>query len=190
MLDFTVNQLVIMGLVLLLGIVLGLMMRSGSKKWRVAYQKERDWRVAAEGTRDRYDARIKELEAENARLVDIEKDRDAHVAHVRTANSRIAELERDRPFINAGTAGSIAAAASGNRDDLARIFGVGRSGETRLNELGVHSYADILNLSAADEAALEARLGSAPGTIAEERWKEQADLLKRGRYEEHAKLFA
>jgi predicted flap endonuclease-1-like 5' DNA nuclease len=190
MLDFTVNQIVIMGLVLLLGCALGLMMRSGGKKWRLAYQRERDWRIAAEGTRDRYEARIKELEAENARLIDIEKERDAQVAHIRTANSRIAELEKDRPFINADTAGSIAAAASGNRDDLARIFGIGRSGETRLNDLGIHRYADILNLSAADEAALEARLGSTPGTIAEERWKEQADLLKRGKYEEHAKLFA
>jgi predicted flap endonuclease-1-like 5' DNA nuclease len=188
--NFTVNQLAVMGLVLLLGCVLGLMMRSGARRWRVAYQKERDRRIAAEGTRDRHAARVEELEAENARLIDIEKEHDAHAAHVHTANDRIAELEKDRPFINADTAGSIAAAASGNRDDLARIFGIGRSGETRLNDLGIHSYADILKLSATDEAALEARLGSAPGTIAEERWREQADLLKHGKYEEHARLFA
>jgi predicted flap endonuclease-1-like 5' DNA nuclease len=190
MLDFSVNQTIIMGLVLLLGCALGLMMRSGAKKWRLAYQRERDWRIAAESARDRNDARVTELEAENARLVDIEKERDTHVAHVQTANNRIAELEKDRPFINADTAGSIAAAASGHRDDLARIFGVGRSGETRLNDLGIHSYADIIKLKSADEAALEARLGAVPGTIAEERWREQADLLKHGKYEEHARLFA
>lgn len=190
MTDFSTNQWAIVGLVLLLGIALGLLMRAGGRKWRQGYQQERDRRIAAERERDDHAGRLKALEGERDRRIALEKERDVHAAHVQTANARIAELEKNRAGIDAGTAGSIAAAASGHRDDLARIFGVGRSGEVRLNELGVHRYADIVHLTAADEAALEARLGSAPGTIAEERWKEQADLLKRGKFEEHAKLFA
>ena len=51
-------------------------------------------------------------------------------------------------------------------------------------------YADIVTLSLSDEAALEAKMGLAPGTIAEERWRDQAEMLRKGKFDEHARMFA
>lgn len=161
---FTTNQWAIIGLVLVLGWLLGLLSRSGGK-WKRKWQEERDRRVALEEANSTHDARIK------------------------AANERIAELERHAPAIGMGTAGAIGAAARGGRDDLSLIRGIGRSGETRLNDLGIHRYRDITALSADDEAALEGRLGAEPGMIARERWREQADLLARGKVEDHARTY-
>ena len=152
--NFTVNQWAILALVLVLGWLLGLMSRSGGGKWRRDYERER---------------------AEHAKL------RAEHDARVAAANKRIAELERHEPHVGAGTAGGIAAAASGRRDDLTRIDGINAAEETRLNDSGYHSLRDIAAMSADQEAALEARLGYGRGRIAEQRWREQADALARGR---------
>ncbi len=184
------NLWVIFALVLVLGWFLGLLTFSGGRKWRRAYEQERSLRIAADENSARLATRIADLEGERERRIEVEKERDAHLARSTAAGERIAELERDRPAVNPDTAGSIAAAASGKRDDLARIYGIGRGGEVRLNDLGVHSYADIMQLSSQDEAALEGRLGLAPGTIADERWREQAEILRKGDVDEHARRFA
>ena len=126
-------------------------------------------------------------EAEHAARIEAEHANDARI---RAANERIAELERAAPPVIGATAGSMAAAASGARDDLSLIRGIGRGGETRLNELGIHRYRDITHLSAADEAALEGRMALGPGTIAREQWREQAELLTKGKIEEHGTRFA
>jgi predicted flap endonuclease-1-like 5' DNA nuclease len=146
---FTANQWAIIVLVLILGWLLGLLSRSGGARWR---------RIAAE---------------EQAR-------REAAEARIVTANQRIAELERDPVAcpIGPGTAASIGAAASGNRDDLALIRGVGRERETRLNDVGVHNYRQLAALTDGEAADLEARLGLPAGTIAQEEWREQAALLR------------
>lgn len=159
---FTTNQWAILFLVLVLGWLLGLASRSGGGKWRRRYEEER---------------------AEHAAL------REGQDARVAAANARIAELERHAPAIGAGTAGGIAAAASGRRDDLSLIRGLGRDGETRLNDAGYHSYRDVARLNGSDEAALEGRLGLEPGTIACEDWRGQADLLARGGHDEHRTRF-
>ncbi len=187
---FNTNQWVVLALVLILGWFLGLLTRAGGRNWRRGFEQERAARIAADAERDRLSARITELESERERRIELETEREGHMARAAAANDRITQLERHQPAVSSGTAGSIAAAAGGNRDDLSLIFGVGRSGEIKLNDLGVHRYADILALSASDEAALEGRMGLAPATIADERWREQADLLKRGKFDEHARLFA
>jgi predicted flap endonuclease-1-like 5' DNA nuclease len=161
---FTTDQWAILALVFLLGWLLGLLSRSGGAKWRREAAAEREARIAAE------------------------RDRDARLA---AANARIAELERHAPAITAaGTGGSIAAAASGRRDDLTLIRGIDRARETRLNEEGIHAFRDITALSADGEAALETRLGITPGTVAREEWRAQADLLARGRADEHRARWA
>jgi predicted flap endonuclease-1-like 5' DNA nuclease len=192
MFDFTTNQWAIVGLVFVLGWLLGLFMLAGGRKWRKAYETERAARIEAERVRADHEARIAELAGERDRRIALEKDIEAHGARSAAANARIAELERrdvGSP-ITGSTAGSIAAAASGNRDDLARIYGVGRNGEVRLNDAGIHRFKDIVALSAADEAALEGRLALPAGTIADQRWREQAELLASGKTDEHARLFA
>ncbi|WP_174273206.1 hypothetical protein [Sphingomonas bacterium] len=160
---FTTNQWVVLFLVLLLGWLLGLISRSGSAKWRRAYEAERDARI--------------------------EENRE-HAAALETANARVAELERARP-VTAPTVAPVAAPVATaatldlTRDDLGRIRGIGAPGEKRLNEVGVYRYADLANLSSANETALEEKLGADPGYIDQEKWREQAALLADGKIDEH-----
>lgn len=187
---FTTNQWVILALVFVLGWLLGLFTLAGGRKWRKGFEQERAARIAADAEVDRLSAKLVELEGERDRRVELEREREHHVARAAAANERIAQLEKGRAAVNPDTAGSIAAAASGKRDDLARIYGIGRGGEIRLNELGIFRYADIMALSASDEAELEGRMGLIPGAIADQRWREQAEMLRRGDFDEHARLFA
>jgi predicted flap endonuclease-1-like 5' DNA nuclease len=110
--------------------------------------------------------------------------RQAAETRLATSEARVAELERGRTILP-GTAASVGVAAAGQRDDLALIRGIGRTRETTLNEAGLHRYADIEALSAADADALEARMGLTGGTIAREEWREQAALLRERRLDEH-----
>ena len=153
---FTANQWAILALVLVLGWLLGLLSRSGGGRWRRAYEEERVAREAAD-------------------------------ARAAVARQRIADLERQIAgrTVGPGTAASIGAAAAGQRDDLSLIRGIGRTGETDLNEAGIHRYRQIEDLSAADEAALEDRLGLERGTIARDQWREQALMLRERRTDEH-----
>jgi predicted flap endonuclease-1-like 5' DNA nuclease len=187
---FTTNQWIILALVLVLGWFLGLLTLSGGRKWKKAFHQERAARITADNEVDRLSIRLTELEGERDRRIALEKERDDHLARSMAANERIAELESRRSTINPDTAGTIADAASGKRDDLSRIFGIGRGGEMRLNELGIHRYSEISALSPSDEAALEGRMGLASGTIAEQRWREQAEMLRQGFIDEHARRFA
>ena len=166
---FTTNQWVVVFLVLLLGWLLGLISRSGGAKWRRAYEAERDGRI--------------------------EESRE-HAAALEAANARIAEMQRATPAV---VAAPVAPAkmepaktetVAPPRDDLARLRGVGSAGERRLNEVGLHSYADIAALTPAEEAALEEKLGADQGYIEQEQWREQAALLADGRVEEHRARFA
>jgi predicted flap endonuclease-1-like 5' DNA nuclease len=162
MVEFTTNQWIIIGLVLVLGWLLGLASRSGGSKWKRAYQQERDDYVA--------------YRAENE-------------ARIKASNERIAELDHHAPAFGAGTASAIGAAARGQRDDLSQIRGVGHDLEIRLNECGIHSFRDVAKLSRADQATLEGRLGLEPGQIDREAWRDQAALLARGRVDEHHAAF-
>jgi len=45
-------------------------------------------------------------------------------------------------------------------------------------------------MSLGQERDLENRLGLAQGTIAEERWRDQAEMLRKGNFDEHARVFA
>lgn len=188
--EFTTNQWVVLLLVLLLGWFLGLFTTAGRRKWRESFERERAARMAADSEVERLSLAVADLERERDRRIELERERTAHIARAVAANDRIAQLEKGRSSVNADTGGAIAAAASGKRDDLSLIFGVGRGGEIKLNELGIHRYADITALTPSDEAALEGRMGLAPATIADERWREQADMLKRGKFDDHARLFA
>lgn len=187
---FTTNQWVVLALVFVIGWLFGLLLTTGGRKWRQGFQQERALRISADNEVDRLRAANAELAGERDRRIALEQERDAHAARADAAGQRVTELEKHSPAINGSTAASIAAAASGQRDDLARIYGVGRGGEIRLNEVGVHRYADIINLSPTDEAALEGRLGLAAGSIADERWREQAEMLRKGEIDEHARRFA
>jgi predicted flap endonuclease-1-like 5' DNA nuclease len=150
--SFTINQWAILALVFVLGWLLGLLSRS-DRNWRRRYEEER---AAHHALRTDHDARIQ------------------------ASNARIADLERHEPAVGAGTAGAVAAAASGRHDDLTRINGIGAHDETRLNDAGLHGYRDLATLTREQESAIEARLGYEPGRIEREQWREQAAQLARG----------
>lgn len=188
--DFTTNQWVVLALVLILGWLLGLYTMSGGRKWRRGFEQERTARIAADAERDRLSARLADLEGERDRRIALEQERDRYVDRA-APDDRAARLDDDRRATNpAGVGGTMSGATSGQRDDLSLIFGVGRGGEIKLNELGIHRYAEIIALSRSEQADLEDRMGIAPGTIDDERWQEQAAMLRKGQFDEHARMFA
>ena len=139
---FTLNEIILLVIALLVGLVLGLMM-SGRGKYK------RLWR-------------------------------DEQMAHRQTIKERDARL---------------AAAAPGNRDDrmerhdLTRIRGVSAKDAAALHDAGYHRYDQVGAMSDEQLAALEARLGREPGTIAREEWRTQARLLETGKVREHERRY-
>ncbi len=72
------------------------------------------------------------------------------------------------------------AAKTAKADDLKAISGIGPKLEQVLNGMGFRRYADIVGLTPADVARIEAELGFA-GRIARDGWVEQAKALAKGR---------
>ncbi len=163
---FTIDQWVILFLVLLLGWLLGLVSRSGGAKWRRAYEAERDARA---------------------------EEQRQHAADLELANERVAELEKARsgPATPAVAAAPVTTPHTLDlrKDDLSRIRGIGAAGERRLNGEGIYLYSDLAALTPAEEAALEQRMGADPGYIEQERWRDQAALLAAGKNDEHRATF-
>ncbi len=151
--SFTINQLALLLIALVIGMVLGLML-SGRGKYK------RAWR----------DERLAHAEAVKA-----------HEARIKANDARIAELERARPV--AGTAvGAVPLAAAGSgRDDLSRIKGIDSQREIALNEAGYHHYDQLAAMTTEQEATIESRLGLTPGTIARDDWRGQAIDLSNGK---------
>ena len=83
--DFTPNQWLVVGLVFLLGIVIGMALRGGSK-WKARYREEADLR------RDE----VKRLEAENAALRKETGERDSLRAAAARDEARRRAAEDDR----------------------------------------------------------------------------------------------
>ena len=164
--EFTTNQWAILFLVLVLGWLLGLLSRSGGKKWKRAYEAERDARADEQA----------ELEAARVRVAELEAARPA------VATTVVEEPVVAAPVTRAETLDL-------TRDDLSLIRGVGAAGQRRLNEEGIYRYSDITGLTPAEEADLERRLGADEGYIEQEQWREQAALLESGQIDQHRATF-
>jgi predicted flap endonuclease-1-like 5' DNA nuclease len=163
--EFTTNQWAILFLVLVLGWLLGLISRSGGKKWKRAYEAERDARADEQA----------ELEAARARVAELEAARPVATPVV------------DTPVAAAPV--TTAETLDLTRDDLSLIRGIGNAGQRRLNEEGIYRYADITGLTPSEEADLEQRLGADDGYIEQEQWREQAALLEAGEIDKHRATF-
>jgi predicted flap endonuclease-1-like 5' DNA nuclease len=158
---FTTEQWAILFLVLVLGWLLGLLSRSGGKKWKRAYEAERDARIDEQAELEAARARVAELEAAAPRAAVVEEP---VVATAPATTTETLDL---------------------TRDDLSRIRGIGNAGQRRLNEEGIYRYSDITGMTPAEEAELESRLGADEGYIEQEQWREQAALLESGELDQH-----
>ncbi|WP_022684006.1 hypothetical protein [Sphingobium bisphenolivorans] len=163
----TLNNIVLLGVALLIGLVLGLML-SGRGKYKRLW---RDEQMAHQQAVQERDARLKDREA-----------------RLNTASERLVELERQAHRTGPGTVAGLAGAGH-PRDDLSRIRGITSQEEAHLHEAGYHSYAQLAGLSREEEASLEAKLGLKPGVIADEQWREQAALLNDRKDDEHRRLY-
>jgi predicted flap endonuclease-1-like 5' DNA nuclease len=64
-------------------------------------------------------------------------------------------------------------------DDLTRIKGLGPKAAGLLNGIGIHRYAQLAELDAAQTAEVDRRMGAFQGRITRDQWIEQAGLLAR-----------
>ena len=166
--EFTTNQWAILFLVLVLGWLLGLVSRSGGRKWKRAYEAERDARAEEQA----------ELEAARARVAELEAATPVVAAPAVVTPVTEEPVAAEPPVTTTETLDL-------TRDDLSRIRGIGAAGQRRLNEEGIYRYSDITGLTPAEEAELEQRLGADEGYIEQEQWREQAALLESGQYDQH-----
>ncbi len=168
-------QFIGLALALVAGWLLGMATSSRGRRWRERYEAERDAQQALREELATANTRIRDLEAANSRLERSVADRRAA-----TPVADPAPAKRDsamRSWFYGGT------------DVLARIRGIDEHRERQLNQLGIQHFRDIEDLPREDELPLEERLGLPRGTIGEERWREQAAMLRSGQAEEHARRF-
>jgi len=161
------NQWAILFLAFVLGWLLGLVSRSGGKKWKRAYEAERDARIEEQ----------QELEAARVRIDELETAAPAVVTP-----APVAPVAPVAPTATPETLDL-------THDDLSRIRGIGAAGQRRLNEEGIYRYSDLTALTPEEEVALERKLGADEGYIEQERWREQAAMLEAGKVDQHRATF-
>ena len=181
MLFQTTAQFIALALVLLAGWLFGLASAPGGRR-----AKERLREAEAAHTANRVDLE-RRLAAAEARASEAERERDrlSRSAPVTAAPATAAAVGTP-VAASAGAAHASSASTSNSlfgssRDDLSKIRGIDGGIEARMHDEGIHSYRQVEDLSAQDEAELERRLGLAAGTIGEQRWREQAAMLRDGR---------
>jgi len=174
MLFQTPTQFAVLALLLFAGWLFGLASSSGGKKWKQRYRDE-------EAAHKAYRAEVAaDLKTRDERLREVEAERDRFAAERGTAATAAA-----------ATATGAASSSSGSGffgwggDNLSRIRGIDADLERALGQRGIKTYRAIESLSEADERALEDDLRLRPGTIDEERWREQAAMLRAGHDDDH-----
>lgn len=168
-------QFIGLALALVAGWLLGLASSSGGRRWRERYEAERDAQQALREELATATTRIRDLEAANSKL-----------------ERTLADRRPAAPVPDPAPAKRDSAIRSwfyGGTDVLARIRGIDEHRERQLNQLGIQHFRDIEELPRGDELPLEERLGLPHGTIIDERWREQAALLRAGDTDEHARRF-
>ncbi|MES2056842.1 MAG: hypothetical protein V4564_12960 [Pseudomonadota bacterium] len=187
MLFTSFGQVVVLVLLFFGGLCLGLGLHPGGKKWRKRLYAESEaysaYRRKAEAKISEGSARIAELERDNASLRG-QPEVARPVAVPDPPSPALASAEPGaEPVVEPDLP------AEGNPDDLSRLRGVDEPLREKLAGLGVTRFADIEQMSAEDEMALEQRLGIPAGLITSEQWRDQAALLRAGKTEEHGARF-
>jgi len=174
MLFQTPTQFAVLALVLFAGWLFGLASSSGGKKWKQRYRDEeaahKAYRAEVAADLKTRDDRLREIEAERDRLA---TDRSTAATTATAAATGAAASSSGGGFFGWGG------------DNLSRIRGIDAELERALAQRGIKTYRAIEGLSEADERALEDDLRLRPGTIDEERWREQAAMLRAGHDDDH-----
>jgi len=170
----TPTQIAILILLLIAGWFFGLASHPGGKRWKRRY---RDLELETRRYREEKDAELKE--------------RDREIRELRAERDK-AVKERDKAIGTgaAATSTSIGERIMGfGRDELSRIRGIDGTLQSRLNDQGYKSFKSIAELSDESCARIEERLDLEPGRIEREGWRRQAELLREGKTEEHAREY-
>lgn len=187
----TPTQFVALALTLFAGLLFGLALAPGGRKWKRRFQ-EHDisasaYRHQAEMDLKQAQQRIAELEADRTRIDRALADARTAAANAAAAPPPVAQATPPAPPSDTGIGWRGWFGWSG--DNLARIRGIDAPRATQLNQLGIKTYREIEKMTAPDESALEERLGMEKGSIAAQCWREQAALLRTGNDAEHARRF-
>lgn len=188
MLFETPTQFAVLALALIAGWFFGLASHPGGKKWKQKYRDEKAAHEAVmkerEGVFAERDGRVKELEAENARLT---REIDRSRPHGTTTTAAVAGATG----VAAGSAatgarsGGIRGFFGWDRDNLSRINGIDEPTEKALVAEGVKSFEQIAALSDAEAHALEDKLGFGRDRIDQQQWREQARLMMENHDRDH-----
>ena len=188
MLFETPTQFAVLALALIAGWFFGLASHPGGKKWKQKYRDEQATHTAVmkerEGVFSERDARVKELETENARLT---RELDRSRPHDTATTAAVAGATG----VAAGTAatdtrsGGLRGFFGWDRDNLSRINGVDEAAEKALVVDGVKSFEQIASLSDADARGLEEKLNLGHDRIAEQQWREQARMMMENHNRDH-----
>lgn len=202
MTSFTITpEMIVTAIVaLILGILLGMLLRSGWKRRAL----DAEGRLAALSgdfntlladrdalrlERDSLDERVRPLAAEVDRLKRVETRRT-------TTTGDVLPVERGVETRRTTTSGdvlpverTVAPVGVANTDDVRRLKGVGDRFAATLAELGITRIDQIAAMSGPEADALDAKLGSFAGRIRTDRLVEQARLLSEGRVTEYETRF-
>ncbi len=163
---------------LILGLMLGLALRSGLKR-KVAVLSERSEGLARE--RD-------QIAADRERLVAEVKAREAQI---RPLSDEVDKLRRDFARARAGGENVATPLETVGVDplDLRQLKGVGVKFADRLAAAGITRMDQIAGWSSADVEVIDGQMGEFRGRIAGDRLVEQARMLTEGRYTEYETVF-
>ena len=174
-------QTIAIGVVaLILGLILGLALRSGLKR-----------RVAVLG--ERVDATTRERDAALAARDRLAVDLKAREAEIRPLSDEVDKLRRDVARARARSAADAAVLPLDGPTvdplDLSQLKGVGAKFGDRLKGAGIHRIDQIAGWTTADAEVIDGQMGEFRGRIAGDRLIEQAALLTEGRYTEYETRF-
>ncbi len=163
---------------LVLGLLLGLALRSGLKR-----------RVAVLG--ERVDGLVRERDTAIAERERLQVELKAREAQIRPLSDEVDKLRRD--FARARAGGDPAALPDGSRSvdplDLGQLKGIGPKFADRLKGAGITRIDQIAGWNGADAEVIDGQMGDFRGRIASDRLVEQAQLITQGRYTEYETLF-
>jgi predicted flap endonuclease-1-like 5' DNA nuclease len=162
---------------LLVGIFLGLAMRSGAK------------RKAAVLT-ERVDALVRERDTAKGEVERLQGEVKAREAQIRPLSDEVDKLRRD--FARARAGGEAVATPAGaavDPLDLRQLKGVGPKFAEKLAAAGITRVDQIAGWTTVDASVIDGKMGEFKGRIETDRLVEQAQLLTEGRYTEYETRF-